>query len=465
MRVYRTQAGNAEPSVHAHYLYGASGQRVKKLVRNQGGQFEVTIYVDSVFEHYRLVQSGATQENNTLHVMDNQSRIALVRVGTQFPDDTTSTVKFHVSDHLGSSNVVVDTNGELTNREEYTPYGETSFGSFTRKRYRFTGKERDEESRLYYHGRRYFAPWLARWVSCDPAGMVDGLNLYRYSRNSPLIFIDVDGTVSVTIALQRDPSAYKAGSEGRAAAIKENPAFLNQAIGLWRKMLAADDRFNSVLNPYLAHTGKIFLTSLVDASRSGPIKNLVVFGHSGDVALYPTTDRGLYRNRDDIVGKEPGAAHLEQLKDLVKSEKITFAPGAVVIFAGCNTAGKGKSAEQIAHSFARRFTEETGATTIAAVGGTDLSLARPGDIIAPSYGGWVISRKVGDEVKSSYLDIKSRSVKTAKGEPRNVYDLDPLNYLESDGKTNEDVSKSSRPSEIPIAFPPPPGAVPQTTVP
>ena len=41
----------------------------------------------------------------------------------------------------------------------------------TPKRYRYTGKERDEENGLYYHGARYYAPWLGRWTSCDPAGL------------------------------------------------------------------------------------------------------------------------------------------------------------------------------------------------------------------------------------------------------------------------------------------------------
>jgi RHS repeat-associated protein len=194
MRVFRTQTGNAEPSVYAHYLYDASGQRVKKLVRKQGGQIEVTVYIDGVFEYQRIVQGGVTRENNTLHVMDNQSRIALVRVGTPFPDDTTPAVKFHLGDHLGSSHVVVDEAGNWVNREEYTPYGETSFGSFARKRYRFTGKERDEESGLNYHGARYYAPWLIRWTSCDPLGMTDGLNLYTYTGNNPIAKNDPTGT-------------------------------------------------------------------------------------------------------------------------------------------------------------------------------------------------------------------------------------------------------------------------------
>ena len=194
MRVYRTQAGNAEPSVHAHYLYDAAGQRVKKLVRKQGGEYEVTVYVGGVFEYHRLVKASSTNENNTLHVMDDQSRIATVRVGIPFPDDSTPAVKYHLGDHLTSSNVVIDESGSWINREEYLPYGETSFGSFARKRYRYTGKERDEESGLHHHGARYYAPWLGRWISTDPAGMVDGVNVYHYCRNNPMRLTDRAGT-------------------------------------------------------------------------------------------------------------------------------------------------------------------------------------------------------------------------------------------------------------------------------
>ena len=88
--------------------------------------------------------------------------------------------------------------GALINREEFTPYGETSFGSFARKRYRFTGKERDEESGLSYHGARYYATYLGRWLSTDPAGTVDGLNLYEYARSNPMRFSDVTGHNSET---------------------------------------------------------------------------------------------------------------------------------------------------------------------------------------------------------------------------------------------------------------------------
>jgi RHS repeat-associated protein len=94
--------------------------------------------------------------------------------------------------------VVVDDTGIQTRREEYTPYGETSFGSHTRKRYRFTGQERDEESGLAYEGARYFAAGLGRWLSCDPAGVAGGINLFAYSCCNPNRFVDPSGTQPTT---------------------------------------------------------------------------------------------------------------------------------------------------------------------------------------------------------------------------------------------------------------------------
>ncbi len=194
MKVYRTQPEGAVPSVHVHYLYDASGQRVMKLARRQGGRVDVTVYIDGLFEHHRRAQIGSVQENNTLHVMDDQQRIALVRVGSPFPEDTAPAVKFHLGDHLGSSNMVIGIDGMFINREEYTPYGETSFGSFARKRYRFTGKERDEESGLYYHGARYYAPWLVRWSVPDAErDRFPNWSSYVYAFDRPVTLIDSSG--------------------------------------------------------------------------------------------------------------------------------------------------------------------------------------------------------------------------------------------------------------------------------
>ena len=108
--------------------------------------------------------------------------------------DTTPNIKYNMDDHLGNSNLSVNENGTLVNREEYYHFGETSFGSYGKKRYRFCGKEKDEESGLYYYGARYYSPWTCRFVSVDPlAGKYPFYTAYQYAGNKPIISIDIDG--------------------------------------------------------------------------------------------------------------------------------------------------------------------------------------------------------------------------------------------------------------------------------
>jgi RHS repeat-associated protein len=62
------------------------------------------------------------------------------------------------------------------------------------KRYRYTGKERDEETGFGNHGVRYYAVWLGRWVSSDPHDLEGGINLYEYGSTNPVTFVDLSGT-------------------------------------------------------------------------------------------------------------------------------------------------------------------------------------------------------------------------------------------------------------------------------
>lgn len=204
LRAFEVRSGAAEPSQHAHYLYDARGQRVKKLLRKQGGLIEATTYVDGIFERRRVVQGGVVREADTLHLMDDEHRIAEVRAGAALAGDDAPAVKYHLEDHLGSSVVVVGQDGSWISREEYGPHGESTFGSFAKKRYRFLGKERDEESGLHHHGARYYASWLRRWTSLDPGGAVDGLNLYAYARNNPLRLVDTSGLASGQSVLEAE---------------------------------------------------------------------------------------------------------------------------------------------------------------------------------------------------------------------------------------------------------------------
>jgi RHS repeat-associated protein len=214
MRTYRTQAGGAEPSVYAHYLYDSAGRRVMKIVRRQGSGFEVTVCIDDIFEHRRWSEGGVSKQCNCLHIIDSNQRVAVSRVGDRQAGDAGPRLQYHVGNELGSSNLVIDAEGMWVNREEYTPYGETSFGSFARKRFRFTGNERDEESGLNYHEARYYAPWLVRWTSPDPEGITAGLNVYRYADNRPTTRIDRKGRtpVDLTNATEIHSALNRAGN-------------------------------------------------------------------------------------------------------------------------------------------------------------------------------------------------------------------------------------------------------------
>ena len=192
------------------YVYDSAGQRVRKVTERQAAvgqtatRMKERIYLGG-FEIYREYENDGdtvTLERETLHIMDDKQRIALVETKTldsQHPAPSTQhLIRFQMGDHLGSASLELDDQAQIISYEEYTSYGSTSYQAVRSKteapkRYRYTGKERDEESGLYYHGARYYALWLGRWTSCDRAGLVDGSNLYAYARCRPTILVDPNG--------------------------------------------------------------------------------------------------------------------------------------------------------------------------------------------------------------------------------------------------------------------------------
>ena len=79
---------------------------------------------------------------------------------------------FYHQDHLGSTGFATDATGEVWQHLEYFPFGETWVNEVSddlRVRYRFTGQEFDQETKLYYHGARYYDPKTSVWQSPEPA--------------------------------------------------------------------------------------------------------------------------------------------------------------------------------------------------------------------------------------------------------------------------------------------------------
>lgn len=190
----------------AHYVYDAAGQRVRKVWQKAPGLVEERIYLDGfeIFRKHRasIGANSVVLERETLHVMDDKQRIALVEtrsLDTQGDDRAPrELIRYQLGNHLGSASLELDEWAQIVSYEEYAPYGSTTYQAVrsrteTAKRYCYTGKERDEESGLHYFGARYYAQWLARWTSCDPAGIDAGSNLWLYVAANPIGRVDPDG--------------------------------------------------------------------------------------------------------------------------------------------------------------------------------------------------------------------------------------------------------------------------------
>jgi RHS repeat-associated protein len=190
----------------AYYVYDTDGQRVRKVIETENGARQKEhVYIGGIEIYREFNGTGATtmSERESLHVMDDKQRIALVETRTiensNPVNNPTPLQRYQLGDLLGSVSVELAEEGALISYEEYHPYGTTAFqagrnaAEVSLKRYRYSGKERDEESGLQYYGARYYASWLARWVSCDPAGLEGSSTLYEYVRSNPLRFIDRQG--------------------------------------------------------------------------------------------------------------------------------------------------------------------------------------------------------------------------------------------------------------------------------
>jgi len=163
-------------SAYVESVYDAYGNRVKKTTPNS-----TTIYIERLYE----CVNGVCTKN----IMSGNQMIA------QVSSDGTY---YYYTDHLGSSSIITDSAGNKDEDIYYYPYGEikTNTGSIN-ARYKFTGKEFDAESGLYYYGARYYDPKLARFTSADTIVPIpfypQTYNRYAYAYNNPIVLRDLDG--------------------------------------------------------------------------------------------------------------------------------------------------------------------------------------------------------------------------------------------------------------------------------
>lgn len=140
------------------------------------------------------------------HIFVGDTRLTTKTVAATGTEDAQS---FFHADHIGSSGYMTDKQGTVTEHLEYFPYGETWVEERTGQAdtpYRFTGKELDAETGLYYYGARYYNPRTQLWAGADPAlpdyldnnmagGIAEPRNLaaYTYAHNNPVKLTDPTG--------------------------------------------------------------------------------------------------------------------------------------------------------------------------------------------------------------------------------------------------------------------------------
>ncbi len=193
------------------YRYDAGSQRILKVSTqktNTSTQAQRVLYLPGL---ELRTTTGGTTEKEHLHVISvgeaGRAQVRVLHWESGKPDGISNDLlRYSYDNLLGSSGLEVDGSGNIISLEEYYPYGGTAVWTARSaveadyKTVRYSGKERDATG-LYYYGYRYYQPWACRWLSADPAGTVDGLNLYRMVRNNPVTLMDVDGLApGLTIA-------------------------------------------------------------------------------------------------------------------------------------------------------------------------------------------------------------------------------------------------------------------------
>lgn len=196
-----------------YYVYNLSGRRVRKVGEQKtknGFIIHEVIYLGGI----EVRRSRAETGGKSSVTMDEWHELRLMGGGDDGKENACTwryqvagvakggapgyQQRYQLSDKLNSSMYELDESARTISYQEYYPYGGTSIiaalnqTEVKAKHYQYGGKEQDMTG-LYYYGMRYYIPWLGRWSSTDPAGVIDGLNIYAFLNGNPVSHIDVGG--------------------------------------------------------------------------------------------------------------------------------------------------------------------------------------------------------------------------------------------------------------------------------
>ena len=285
------------------YRYRNGGTRVRKVRSTRvssGTRIFLTTYAGGIESRQRWL-------NDSL-----QRDIVITEAGSMRLIQNRLTGEAHLRyafmDHLNSSGGETDGNGGVTSREEYYPYGGSAGGNeeveqTADRTRRYSGKERDATG-LYYYGHRYCQPETGRWLSADPAGLIDGVNLFRFCRANPVNITDPDGrapSFSEAFKSERGDLFFGLGTTIGSyrtwwGIFSYRLDYLAVAFSLKQTITVAEDIFDNFEELFLEHKqGELnkvkkierdFLNLIKRGTRSAPSWVFIPFPESGKNAPF-----------------------------------------------------------------------------------------------------------------------------------------------------------------------------------
>jgi RHS repeat-associated protein len=213
------------------YIYDGDSQRVKKCTEGSTPGSCATSATGTLY--WRGSGSAPLTETDLLgNVQNTYIFFNGQRVGRS---DSTGAIHYYFSDHLGSHGVVENATGSACEQDvDYYPYGgeENDYcATQVSQNYKFTGKERDNESGLDNFDARYNASSMGRFMTPDwsespdaaPHGDLDNpqtVNLYTYVENGPSFASDPDGHEKCTNGVEASVCVYDTLDEVGTFAIR-----------------------------------------------------------------------------------------------------------------------------------------------------------------------------------------------------------------------------------------------------
>ncbi len=419
------KADNA--SQDTYFTYGADGQRVRKVFDTRANLLKERIYLGS-YEIYRertLTPTPAVHlERHTLHIMDGVRRVAMVETKTIASGvpvtSPVNLVRVQYTNHLGSAHLECDETGAVISYEEMHAYGTSAYRSaasaseVSARRYRYTGKERDEETGLDYFGSRYYAPWLGRWTTADPLGLRAGSNLFLYCRAGPINFVDPNGNEPFFLGGVQPGGplrAWKANADAFARWAQESSE--KKAVRMENRRAEIREEVEQAgggIHPSLVGGLERFTAGVALSVRHAPGTFFDFVRSTRAVVLAPTAEEAL-RSSGPIQS-------LDAAKAAAKSGDTSGAVENVLNF-GLQTLGLAKLASSIPSVDLDGGAVSPGLAladggSAAVVGGPMSATATGGSLVGGIFGGWIsLATDVGD-VASPKVGTKERAQELQK---------------------------------------------------